>query len=55
MTGGTMTAGPRGDDFAVAVRMPTVPASGQMPRGLVPTTGMPAPRTTPTSQEHTGR
>ncbi|WNY34189.1 histidine kinase [Curtobacterium flaccumfaciens] len=41
MTGGTMTAGARGDDFAVAVRMPTVPASGQMPRG----------RITPTEQE----
>jgi signal transduction histidine kinase len=47
MTGGTLTAGPRGDDFTVAVRMPSVPASGQMPRGLVPTT------TTP--QERTGR
>jgi signal transduction histidine kinase len=45
MTGGTMTAGARGDDFAVAVRMPTVPASGQMPRG----------RITPTEQEHTAR
>lgn len=48
MTGGTMTAGVRGDDFAVAVRIPAVPASGQMPRGLVPTT-------TPTSQERSGR
>jgi signal transduction histidine kinase len=45
MTGGTMTAGARGDDFAVAVRMPTVPASGQMPRG----------RITPTEQERTSR
>ncbi|MBT1675638.1 sensor histidine kinase [Curtobacterium aurantiacum] len=45
MTGGTMTAGARGDDFAVAVRMPAVPASGQMPRG----------RITPTEQEHTAR
>ncbi|PYY64503.1 sensor histidine kinase [Curtobacterium sp. MCPF17_003] len=45
MTGGTMTAGARGDDFAVAVRMPTVPASGQMPRG----------RITPTEQERTAR
>jgi len=35
MTGGTMTAGPRGDDFTVAVRMPTVPASGQFPRGRI--------------------
>ncbi len=35
MTGGSMTAGPRGDDFAVAVRMPTVPASGQFPRGRI--------------------
>ncbi|PYY59607.1 sensor histidine kinase [Curtobacterium sp. MCSS17_011] len=45
MTGGTMTAGARGDDFAVAVRMPTVPASGQMPRG----------RITPTEQERSAR
>jgi signal transduction histidine kinase len=45
MTGGTMTAGARGDDFAVAVRMPTVPASGQMPRGWI----------TPTEQERTAR
>jgi signal transduction histidine kinase len=45
MTGGTMTAGARGDDFEVAVRMPAVPASGQMPRG----------RITPTDQEHTAR
>jgi len=45
MTGGSMTAGPRGDDFTVAVRMPTVPASGQMPRGSI----------TPTEQEHTRR
>ncbi|WP_323749793.1 sensor histidine kinase [Curtobacterium sp. VKM Ac-1376] len=45
MTGGTMTAGARGDDFEVAVRMPSVPASGQMPRG----------RITPTEQEHTAR
>ncbi len=45
MTGGSMTAGPRGDDFTVAVRMPTVPASGQVPRG----------RITPTEQEHTRR
>ncbi|WP_259346137.1 sensor histidine kinase [Curtobacterium sp. ME26] len=45
MTGGTMTAGPRGDDFSVAVRMPAVPASGQMPRG----------RTTHTEQERTAR
>ncbi|WFR65978.1 hypothetical protein P9139_12830 [Curtobacterium flaccumfaciens] len=43
-----MTAGPRGDDFAVAVRMPAVPSTGQMPRGLMPTTPS-------TSQEHTGR
>ncbi|WP_238638172.1 sensor histidine kinase [Curtobacterium sp. HSID17257] len=35
MTGGSMTAGPRGDDFAVAVRMPTVPASGQFPGGRI--------------------
>lgn len=35
MTGGSMTAGPRGDDFAVAVRMPAVPASGQFPRGRI--------------------
>ena len=35
MTGGTMTAGVRGDDFAVAVRMPAVPASGQMPRDRI--------------------
>ncbi|MFJ7286882.1 sensor histidine kinase [Curtobacterium sp. AB451] len=48
MTGGTMTAGPRGDDFAVAVRMPSVPASGQMPRGLVPIPPQ-------TLQERTGR
>ncbi len=48
MTGGTLTAGPRGDDFTVAVRMPSVPASGQLPRGLVPTT-------TTTPQERTGR
>ncbi|OII12945.1 hypothetical protein BIU97_03175 [Curtobacterium sp. MCBA15_009] len=45
MTGGTMTAGVRGDDFEVAVRMPAVPASGQMPRG----------RTTPTEQERSAR
>ena len=43
MTGGSMTAGPRGDDFTVAVRMPAVPASGQFPRG----------RTTQTEQERT--
>ncbi|WP_233422459.1 sensor histidine kinase [Curtobacterium oceanosedimentum] len=43
MTGGSMTAGPRGDDFTVAVRMPVVPASGQFPRG----------RTTQTEQERT--
>ncbi|WP_258375171.1 sensor histidine kinase [Curtobacterium sp. MCSS17_008] len=35
MTGGSMTAGPRGDDFAVAVRMPAVAASGQFPRGRI--------------------
>ena len=35
MTGGSMTAGPRGDDFVVAVRMPAVPASGQMPRDRI--------------------
>ena len=50
MTGGTMTAGARGDDFAVSVRMPAVPASGQMPRGLVATgtttTAPPTPSTT---------
>lgn len=45
MTGGTMTAGPRGDDFTVAVRMPAVPASGQMPRD----------RITSTQQERTTR
>ncbi|NUU51185.1 sensor histidine kinase [Curtobacterium luteum] len=45
MTGGTMTAGPRGDAFVVAVRMPAVPASGQMPRD----------RITSTHQEHTAR
>lgn len=45
MSGGSMTAGPRGDDFAVAVRMPSHPASGQMPRGLF----------TPTDQERTAR
>jgi len=45
MIGGTMTAGPRGDDFTVAVRMPAVPASGQVPRG----------RITPTEQEHDRR
>ncbi len=33
LSGGTMTAGPRGQDFAVAVRMPAHPATGQMPRG----------------------
>ncbi|WP_254787716.1 sensor histidine kinase [Curtobacterium sp. UNCCL20] len=59
MTGGTMTAGPRGDDFAVAVRMPSVPASGQMPRGLVPsgTTTATTPSTTTATnrQERTGR
>ncbi|WP_439691296.1 sensor histidine kinase [Curtobacterium sp. SP.BCo] len=54
MTGGTMTAGPRGSDFAVAVRMPAVPASGQMPRGLVPT-APPTTTTTSTHQERTGR
>jgi signal transduction histidine kinase len=43
MSGGTMTAGPRGQDFAVAVRMPAHPATGQMPRGLF----------TSTDQEHT--
>ncbi|MDM7888367.1 histidine kinase [Curtobacterium sp. RHCJP20] len=43
MTGGSMTAGPRGDDFTVAVRMPAVPASGQFPRG----------RTTQREQERT--
>ncbi|WP_420364403.1 histidine kinase [Curtobacterium sp. L3-7] len=52
MSGGSMTAGPRGDDFAVAVRMPAHPASGQMPRGLV-TTRQPTDHTT--DQEHTGR
>lgn len=45
MTGGTMTAGARGDDFEVAVRMPAVPASGQVPRG----------RITQTEQERTAR
>ena len=35
MTGGSMTAGHRGDDFVVAVRMPAVPASGQFPRGRI--------------------
>jgi signal transduction histidine kinase len=55
MTGGTMTAGARGDDFAVAVRMPTVPASGQMPRGLLPTGTPPPPPTTSTPQERTAR
>lgn len=35
MTGGSMTAGSRSDDFVVAVRMPTVPASGQFPRGRI--------------------
>ncbi|WP_222122034.1 sensor histidine kinase [Curtobacterium sp. 9128] len=49
MSGGSMTAGPRGDDFAVAVRMPAHPASGQMPRGLFSST------TTPTDREHTAR
>jgi signal transduction histidine kinase len=38
MSGGTMTAGPRGQDFAVAVRMPAHPATGQMPRGLFTST-----------------
>ena len=47
MIGGSMTAGPRGDNYRVDVRVPAVPASGQMPRGLVPTA--------PTSQEHTDR
>lgn len=45
ITGGSMTAGPRGDDFAVAVRMPAVPASGQFPRG----------RITQIEQEHSRR
>lgn len=45
MSGGNMTAGPRGDDFAVAVRMPSHPATGQMPRGLF----------TPTDQERSAR
>ena len=54
MTGGTMTAGPRGDDFAVAVRMPTVPSTGQMPRGLVGTPAA-APTSSTTHQEQTGR
>jgi signal transduction histidine kinase len=49
MSGGTMTAGPRGDDFAVAVRMPTSAATGQMPRGLV---RGPTPSH---EQEHTSR
>jgi signal transduction histidine kinase len=49
MSGGTMTAGPRGDDFAVAVRMPAHAATGQMPRGLVRS---PTP---PHEQEHTSR
>ncbi|MGN8050143.1 sensor histidine kinase [Curtobacterium sp. 22159] len=52
MTGGAMTAGPRGDDFAVAVRMPAVPSTGQMPRGLVPTG---TTTTTSTPQERPGR
>jgi signal transduction histidine kinase len=38
LSGGTMTAGPRGQDFAVAVRMPAHPATGQMPRGLFTST-----------------
>jgi signal transduction histidine kinase len=38
MSGGSMTAGPRGDDFAVAVRMPAQPSTGQMPRGRIPST-----------------
>lgn len=46
MTGGSMTAGPRGDDFRVAVRMPSVPASGQVPRGRITPPG-------PTNQEPT--
>jgi signal transduction histidine kinase len=37
MSGGSMTAGPRGDDFAVAVRMPAQPSTGQMPRNTIPT------------------
>lgn len=37
MSGGSMTAGPRGADFAVAVRMPAQPSTGQMPRNRVPT------------------
>ncbi|WP_243698337.1 MULTISPECIES: sensor histidine kinase [unclassified Curtobacterium] len=45
ISGGSMTAGPRGADFAVAVRIPAHPASGQMPRGLV----------TSTDQERTAR
>lgn len=53
MTGGTMTAGVRGPDFEVSVRMPAVPASGQMPRGRVtPTAG---PTASPTEQERTAR
>jgi signal transduction histidine kinase len=51
MAGGSMTAGLRGDDFAVAVRMPAHQATGQMPRGIVrgPTS------TADTEQEHTTR
>jgi len=51
MAGGSMTAGLRGDDFAVAVRMPAHHATGQMPRGIVrgPTS------TADTEQEHTTR
>ncbi|MFJ3383233.1 MULTISPECIES: histidine kinase [unclassified Curtobacterium] len=45
LSGGSMTAGPRGEDFAVAVRIPAHPASGQMPRGLF----------TSTDQERTAR
>lgn len=37
MSGGSMTAGPRGEDFAVAVRMPAQPSTGQMPRNTIPT------------------
>ncbi|PZE69019.1 sensor histidine kinase [Curtobacterium sp. MCBD17_021] len=38
MSGGSMTAGPRGEDFAVAVRMPAQPSTGQMPRNTIPST-----------------
>ena len=38
MSGGSMTAGPRGEEFAVEVRMPAQPSTGQMPRGTIPST-----------------